>query len=109
MNASDNLPLAEAKRIAESIVGTVSWNGAEAAWFAARSPIPPDNRTPASFLHAIYEPGERVVVFDVFESQGQAVWTCQTPPFNADELDSFTTGRRCGVWYLCNPVSGEFA
>ena len=50
-------------------------DGVDAAWLAARSPIRPDNRTPASFLHALYRPGEKVLIFDVFESQGQGVWT----------------------------------
>ena len=83
-------------------------DGADEDWFAARSPIRPGNRTPASFLHALYEPGEKVVIFDVFESQGQAVWTCKKPPFDARELNRFTTGKRNGVWFLCNPVTGDY-
>jgi|694.fasta_scaffold18883_3 hypothetical protein len=83
-------------------------DGADADWFAARSPKRPDNRTPASFLHELYAPGEKVIVFDVFESQGQAVWTCMAPPFDARELDAFRTGKPQGVWFLCNPVTGEF-
>ena len=83
-------------------------DGADAEWFAARSPKQPDNRTPASFLHELYKPGERVVIFDVFESQGQAVWTHKAPPFDAGELDAFRTGKPHGVWVLCNPISGEF-
>jgi hypothetical protein len=42
----------------------------DAAWLAARSPIRPDNRTPASFLHPLYRKGEKVVIFDNFQSQG---------------------------------------
>ena len=83
-------------------------DGADLEWFAARSPKQPDNRTPASFLHELYAPGEKVIVFDVFESQGQAVWTCTPPPFDARELDAFRTGKPNGVWYLCNPVTGEY-
>ncbi|MGA7881942.1 MAG: hypothetical protein WCD63_13855 [Terrimicrobiaceae bacterium] len=41
-------------------------------WLAARSPVCPWNRTPTSFLHALYRPGEKVVVFDEYVSQGQA-------------------------------------
>ena len=82
-------------------------DGADADWLAARSPKRPYTRTPASFLHELYQPGERVVVFDVFESQGQALWTHRAPPFDAGELDGFRTGNPRGVWFLANPVSGD--
>ena len=84
-------------------------DGADAAWFAARSQKRVDNRTPASFLHELYRPGESVVIFDVFKSQGQALWTHREPPFDAGELDNFRTGKSLGVWFLANPVSGEYA
>ncbi len=83
-------------------------DGADGEWFAARSPKQNDNRTPASFLHELYKPGEKVIVFDIFESQGEAVWTHKAPPFDAGELDAFRTGKPHGVWFLCNPVTGEF-
>lgn len=83
-------------------------DGIDAAWLAARSPVRPDTRTPASFLHTLYEPGEKVVVFDVFKSKGQHLWTCKRPPFNALELESFRTGKHLGVWFLTNPIDGEF-
>jgi hypothetical protein len=81
--------------------------GVDAAWLAAASPIRPDNRTPASFLHALYAPGEKVLIFDVFESQGQGVWTHDGLPYDARELDCFRSGKPCGVWFLVNPVDGE--
>jgi hypothetical protein len=77
---------------------------------AARSPIRPDNRTPASFLHALYQPGERVLIFTKFISQGQGIATRppQGEPFNARELDEFirpADGK--GAWFLCNPIDGK--
>ena len=84
-------------------------DGVDPEWLAARSAKTPWNRTPASFLHELYAPDERVVVFDVFESQGQALWTCTAPPFDARALDGFRTGKPQGVWFLCNPVSGTKA
>ena len=83
-------------------------DGADAEWFAARSPKQPDNRRPASFLHELFLPGEKVVVFDVFKSQGEHVWTHREPPFDAGELDAFRTGKPHGVWFLANPVTGEY-
>jgi hypothetical protein len=82
--------------------------GVDPAWLAARSPKRTDNRTPASFLHELYRPGEQVLIFDNQRSQGQAVWTHQQPPFDALELDCFRTGRRLGVWFLAQPVTGEY-
>ncbi len=81
-------------------------DGIDVDWFAIRSPIRVDNRTPASFLHALYRPGEKILVFDVFESQGQYLWKRQTP-FDAGNLDRFRKGASEGVWFLCAPVSGE--
>ena len=82
-------------------------DGIDADWFAARSAKCVLNRTPASFLHELYEPGEKVVIFDAFKSQGQHLWTHKAPPFDARELDTFRTGKPEGVWFLCNPVTGE--
>jgi hypothetical protein len=82
-------------------------DGVDAAWLAARSPIRPDNRTPASFLHSLYRQHEKIIIFDVFSSQGECVWTHDGLPYDARELDCFRTGRREGVWFLINPVDGE--
>ena len=78
-------------------------------FLAARSRKAVDNRTCASFLHELYRPGECVVIFDVFKSQGQAVWTCPAPPYNALTLEHFRRGRKHGVWFLANPVTGKYA
>lgn len=83
-------------------------DGADAEWFAVRSAKSVHNRTPASFLHELYADGEKVVVFDDFQSQGQALWTHSGPTFDATALDSFRKGKPHGVWFLSNPVTGEF-
>jgi hypothetical protein len=70
------------------------------AFLALRSAIDPDHVTSESFLRTLYKPGEKVVVFTVYESQGQAVW-----PDCGDALP--TTGPN-GVWYLVDPVDGRF-
>jgi hypothetical protein len=82
--------------------------GVDAGWLAERSPICPWNRMPASFLHALYKPGENILIFDVFNSQGQGVWTHDGFPYDARELDCFRAGKPCGVWFLINPVDGAF-
>jgi hypothetical protein len=80
----------------------------DADWLACRSPIRPDNRTPASFLHALYHKDEKIVVFDDYHSQGQEVWAHPGVPYDATSLNAFTNGKRLGVWYLANPVDGTF-
>ena len=76
---------------------------------AARSPIRPDNRTPASFLHALYQPGEHVLCFSEFVSQGQAIWTRppELEPYKARSLDKFIRpAQGKGAWFLSNPIDG---
>lgn len=75
----------------------------------ARSPLRPDTRTPASFLHALYRPGEQILLFSKFQSQGQIVAT-RTPdlePYNARVLDKIIKpAEGKGTWFLCNPIDG---
>ena len=91
----------------ESIAKKVS--GVDMDWVSARSKKPVGKMTPATFLHELYRPSERVVVFDVFQSQGQFVWTHEGSTIDENALDSFRAEKRCGVWFLCNPVTGEYA
>lgn len=66
------------------------------------SKVPPATVTATSFLEAIYRPGERIVVFDKFKSQGQVVYHVgQSLPTSVP-----TTGPK-GVWFLVQPVDGE--
>jgi hypothetical protein len=78
----------------------------DAEYLRLRSKFTLWNRTPAGFLHKLYRPGEKVVVFDVFESQGCAVWTHPGPAGDLSTLNYLQKG--CwGVWYLVQPVDGE--
>ncbi len=74
----------------------------------ARSPKCPETQTPATFLQHLYRPGESVIVFDVFKSQGRHVCQCVEQPFDAAVLDHLRNGCCDGVWFLCNPVDGKF-
>jgi hypothetical protein len=78
----------------------------DSAYLARRSKFTPHNRSPAGFLHKLYRPGEKIIVFDVLESQGCHLW--EHPGLGGDfsTLDYLSRGR-FGVWYLCNPVDGE--
>jgi len=77
---------------------------------AERSPIRPSTQTPASFLHALYLPGENVRIFTKFISQGQGTATREPEgtPCNAHELDEFIRpAEGNGTWFLCNPIDGK--
>jgi hypothetical protein len=76
-------------------------------FIAERSPVRVDTQNAASVLRRLYArgSGEKVIVFTDMHSQGQFVWEadnsdviqCQHLPTGAD-----------GVWFLPQPVSGEF-
>ena len=75
------------------------------------SPINPEEVTAADFLHALYQPGEKVLVFDEFTSQGEYCWTGspEGKPYDEDALESFKNpmpGK--GAWFLLNPVHGDY-
>jgi hypothetical protein len=65
----------------------------DADWLAARSPICPWNRTPASFLHALFQKDEKVIIFDDFQSQGQEVWAHPGLPYDATARHSLPRQR----------------
>jgi hypothetical protein len=69
-------------------------------WLKQISPVSA-SICPSGFLHELYGPEEKVLVFDVFESQGCEVWRYGTA------LDHLREGRQ-NVWYLANPVDGQY-
>ena len=78
------------------------------AFVKERSPLCPETQTPASFLQRLYRPGESLILFDELRSQGMLVCECGEPPYDARCLDHVVNGHKDGVWFLCNPVDGEF-
>jgi len=73
---------------------------------AERSVLDPATVTAEGFLSALYDAaaGERVLVFSTVNrrgqpwTQGEAMWPVDTVP----------TAGPCGVWYLCQPVDGQY-
>jgi hypothetical protein len=77
-------------------------------FISERSPVRAETQDSASVLRRLYRrgSGERVILFNVMESQGQFVW-------EADKSDvthnhHLPTGDDDGVWFLPQPVDGEF-
>lgn len=82
-----------------------SWAGlVDVVWLANRSAVDPALVGSAEFLSLLYGPEERVLCFHVVNregnpwTQGEAVWPVDAP----------LRSGRCGVWYLTQPVDGEY-
>lgn len=103
-------------------------NAVDTAWLADRSAIDPTSTDADGFLRALFREGEKVVVFDVYKSQGQWLWS-HAEGFASGEVDhrawdgvdrehtsppplragrAFDARGAAGVWFLSNPVDGEF-
>lgn len=88
-------------------------------WLWERSPVCPmwgaAQGIGAAFLEALYEPGERVLVFEDYFSQGDFLHEAgrgsyrlaQDPRVKAKQSRLPASGPK-GVWFLTNPVSGEW-
>jgi len=84
-------------------------------WLAARSVIKPKECNAISFLEHLYLPGEKVLIFDVFKSQGQYIaWIgkgtyrlAAREGVKAARSDLPAGGPR-GIWFLCQPVDGRW-
>jgi len=71
-----------------------------ADWLKRISPLSTVT-SPAGFLHQVYQPEDKVLVFDVFESQGRGIWKYGVA------LNHLREGRQ-NVWFLANPVDGKW-
>jgi hypothetical protein len=84
-------------------------DGFDFADLKARSPIRPHTRTPASFLHALYRPGENIVVLGNYYGRGDIVTRSEDlAPYDATSLNYLRkppAGK--GAWFLSNPVDGK--
>jgi hypothetical protein len=88
-------------------------------WLAARSPVAIPERqgmdTAEIFLRAIYQPGERVLIFVKNYSQGCWLWEHGRGGFRLGNKPGvkavpspLPTGGPEGVWFLAQPVCGEW-
>ena len=94
------------------------------AWLTQHSPIPiPKDPTawPALLLNSIYNPGDKLLIFTKFASQGQLLHTVGGPTHRLEDAPppygttypprrtcGFPQGAQNGVWFLCAPVTGEW-
>ena len=85
-------------------------------WFVQRSVVDPRNVRPGEFIEYVFEPGERVLVFTNFFSQGDFLWEVGRGGFRLGSQQGVkavpsalpTDGGKDGVWFLSNPVDGKW-
>jgi hypothetical protein len=73
------------------------------AYIRDRSAFDPDAVTALEFLEALYAPSEKVLIFTLYESQGQYIHTVSNVGHT-----TIPVGSPEGVWYLTNPVDGMY-
>lgn len=75
-------------------------------WLEERSAVTIRDLTPAGFLHALYEPGERVWIGTIKNARRGTTYQHDGDTQNFAALDHLREGNE-GVWFLSNPVTGE--
>jgi hypothetical protein len=98
-----------------------------AKWLASRSLVDPAGVTPGRFLDELLLTGDKAIVFTSDKSQGQYMyWRAQDVERRGwyqlgdrkgvparkvgamDETPRSIISARCGVWWLCQPVDGQW-
>lgn len=85
-------------------------------WFMERSPVDVRGLTPGEYLEHVFPEGDRVLVFASFFSQGEYLWQVGKGGFRLSDERGVPAvrsklpldGGKDGVWYLCNPVDGQW-
>ena len=85
-------------------------------FFEVRSVVDPRKVTPGEFLEAAFEPGERVLVFTEFKGPGDYLWEVGKGGYRLSPQRGVSAvrsklpvdGGKDGVWYLSNPVTGQW-
>lgn len=85
-------------------------------YFIERSPVDPRKIAPGEFLELAFHPGERIIVFAEFKGPGDYLWEVGKGGFRlaaergvqAVRSKLPTDGGTDGIWYLCNPVDGQW-
>jgi hypothetical protein len=80
----------------------------DVAWIKRRSPVWPAIVTPAEYLSAVFRFGDQILVFADWQSQGEEIYQHRSLKVNRKALGSFVRGNAHGVWFLANPVDGQY-
>ena len=97
-----------------SAIAAMADAGVSEEWFMERSPVDVRGMKPGELIEAVYEPGERVLVFTNYRSQGDFLWQVGLGGFRLGEDAGIKAvrsalpvdGGKDGVWMLTQPVDG---
>jgi hypothetical protein len=85
-------------------------------WLRRRSPKSVESAKSGFFLDALYEDGDRVLIFTAQYSQGDFLWWVGHGGFRLSPQrgvkavpSALPAGGREGVWFLVQPVSGKWS
>ena len=93
-------------RVAARITTPDNWRH----WLWERSPKRPTTMNGYSFLKHAFIPGDKILIFDVFQTKHPLLTLAITDPMNCRVPPEIAAGGRygSGIWYLCNPVDGQW-
>ena len=79
-------------------------------WLWERSPKHPTSMNAYSFLKHAYLPGNKIHVFDVFQTLPPRLTLTVSDPMDCRVPTEIAAGGRygSGIWFLCNPVDGQW-
>lgn len=107
------IPKFELKKLEQAVAGVPA---AGKEFFLERSPVDPRGVGPGEFLEHAFAPGERVLVAANYKGQGDFLWEVGKGGYRlaaergvkAVRSKLPTDGGKDGIWYLCNPVDGQW-
>jgi hypothetical protein len=73
-----------------------------------RSPIVPDAMSATSFLKVLYKDGDKIFVTDTFNRKKPSELVTIAPVMYCPTLEHIAANNQSGVWFLPNPVSGQW-
>lgn len=84
-------------------------------WLRKRSPVDVTGLSSGDFLNNLFNPDERVLIFTSQHSQGDFIWWCGHGGYRLSQQRSvkavpsnLPTGAADGIWYLVQPVTGQW-
>jgi hypothetical protein len=94
----------------KAVAGTITQPANWRHWLWERSPKRPEAQNAFSFLKCLYRPGERVLAFDQMDAKTPVETVTIADPMDCRVPATLRAGGRhgAGIWYLCNPVTGEW-
>ncbi len=102
----DTKPKYEPEKVSRMVQSIAAAITPDFLWW--RSPIVPDAMSATSFLKALYREGEKIFVTDTLNRKKPSVLVTIAPVMYCPTLEHIAQNNKAGVWFLPNPVSGQW-